>query len=124
MPALTTIGIATPGWTRRAFTILALWFRHLDRTLRNRRVARELARCDDRMLADIGLSRADLRDAYAESIWSDPTTLLRARAIERRLARRGISNGFKFDRMNAPPLVPKIDTMAVSQARATFSNCG
>jgi hypothetical protein len=45
---------------------------------------RHLARVDDRMQADIGLTRFDVRDALSEPIWRDPTSLLRARALERR----------------------------------------
>ena len=56
----------------------------LLRALRNRAAAAVLARVDDRMLADIGLTRGDVRDAFAEQIWRDPTDLLRARADERR----------------------------------------
>ena len=43
---------------------------------------------DDRMLADIGLTRGDLRDAVAEPLWRDPTAILVARSRERRKARR------------------------------------
>ena len=39
------------------------------------------------MLADIGITRSDLRDAFSEPFWDDPTALLRERAIERRLNR-------------------------------------
>ena len=28
---------------------------------------------DDRMLADIGLTRGDVRDAFSEPVWRDPT---------------------------------------------------
>ena len=45
-----------------------------------------LAGFDDRMLADIGLTRSDVRDAFAEPLWQDPTDLLRTRALERRRA--------------------------------------
>jgi uncharacterized protein YjiS (DUF1127 family) len=38
-----------------------------------------LAKFDDRMLADIGLTRSDLRDAYSEPLWRDPTGLLARR---------------------------------------------
>jgi hypothetical protein len=37
------------------------------------------------MLADIGITRADLRDAFSEPFWDDPTVLLRERSNERRL---------------------------------------
>lgn len=96
--------------------------KRLDRALRNRQAMRVLARMDDRMLADIGITRADLRDAYAQSLWRDPAHLLRARAIERRLARFGISHGFETKRPPAPPLAPRIDDITVSQAREAFCN--
>lgn len=63
------------------------------RGMRNRREAAALARLDSYMLADIGLTRADLRDAASSPLWEDPTALLRARALERRLGRNGISLG-------------------------------
>jgi uncharacterized protein YjiS (DUF1127 family) len=54
---------------------------------RNRRDARMLAGLDAHMLADIGLDRSDLRDAFAEPLWRDPTHLLELRAGERRAQR-------------------------------------
>ena len=39
----------------------------------------ELARADDRMLRDIGLTRSDLRDAAAEPLYRDPTAVLAGR---------------------------------------------
>jgi hypothetical protein len=39
------------------------------------------------MLKDIGITRADLNDAFSSPIWEDPTALLRERAIERRVNR-------------------------------------
>ena len=75
----------------RAFaSLLALvtyWLKALARARRHRRQASQLAGLDRRMLADIGISRADLRDAFSEPFWQDPTALLRERAIERRLNR-------------------------------------
>jgi hypothetical protein len=47
-----------------------------------------LARLDDRMLSDIGLTRSDLHDANAEPLWHDPTNVLARRACERRVSRR------------------------------------
>ena len=46
-----------------------------------------LAGLDRHMLADIGITRADLRDAFSAPFWEDPTALLRERALERRVNR-------------------------------------
>lgn len=62
-------------------------FKSLAGLLKNRRDASRLAVFDDRMLADIGLTRGDLRDAFAEPVWRDPTDVLARRAAERRLNR-------------------------------------
>ena len=43
-----------------------------------------LAGLDRHMLADIGITRSDVLDAFSEPFWEDPTALLRERAIERR----------------------------------------
>ncbi len=64
----------------------------------NRRDAMMLAGADDHILADLGLTRADMRDAFSGPPWEDPTVLLRARVLERRLGRHGVSHGFP-----APP---------------------
>jgi uncharacterized protein YjiS (DUF1127 family) len=63
--------------------------RKFVRLLKNRRNARMLAGMDDRMLADIGLTRSDLRDAYAQPLWRDPTDVLAGRARDKRIYRRG-----------------------------------
>jgi len=79
------------GTAVRAFaSLLALvtsWLRSLARARRHRSEAKALAGLDRRMLADIGITRADVRDAFSEPFWEDPTALLRERAIERRLNR-------------------------------------
>jgi uncharacterized protein YjiS (DUF1127 family) len=84
------------GTLVRAFlALLALvtrWLKGLARARRHRREATALAGLDRRMLADIGISRADLRDAFSEPFWEDPTALLRERAIERRMS-RGAARG-------------------------------
>ncbi len=62
-----------------------------------------LARFDDRMLADIGLTRGDLRDAVAEPPWRDPTQVLVARAHERRALRGRAGVPYRLD---APSIAP------------------
>jgi uncharacterized protein YjiS (DUF1127 family) len=81
--------------------------KRLARAYRNRADAAALARFDDRMLADMGLSRSDVRDAFAGPVWEDPTRLLRARALERRLSRHRVSLGLEDAPATAPPLVPE-----------------
>ena len=65
--------------------VVTQWLKDFMRARRHRRQARLLASFDGRMLADIGITRADLRDAFSEPFWDDPTALLRERALERRL---------------------------------------
>jgi uncharacterized protein YjiS (DUF1127 family) len=74
------------------------------RAFRSRREMRMLAGFDDRMLADIGLNRSDVRDAVSEPLWRDPTRVLVRRARERRLSRPATyaSPG----RVAPPPIVP------------------
>lgn len=76
--------------TRRVNDLALAWVR--------RREAAMLARADDHILADLGLSRGDLADAFSGPPWEDPTLILRARALERRLARhRSATLGFPPD---------------------------
>ena len=79
------------GTLVRAFaSLLALvtyWLKVLAKARRHRRQASQLAGLDRHMLADIGLTTADVRDAFSEPFWEDPTALLRERAIERRMNR-------------------------------------
>jgi uncharacterized protein YjiS (DUF1127 family) len=77
------------GTLLRAFASLLVlvthWVKKLIRTRRNWAEASTLASLDRRMLADLGITRADLRDAFSEPFWEDPTALLRERALERRM---------------------------------------
>jgi uncharacterized protein YjiS (DUF1127 family) len=57
------------------------------RAQKNRRDARILAGLDQRMLADIGINRADVNDAFSAPFWEDPTALLHQRVRERRINR-------------------------------------
>ena len=89
-----------------AFVVTAIvaGLRSIGRAFKNRRDAGKLAALDDRMLADIGITRSDLRDAYAEPLWRDPTDILAGRARERRSNR---ANGLNTSGLSAPPLVPE-----------------
>jgi uncharacterized protein YjiS (DUF1127 family) len=76
------------------FGTLAKGLNALARARRNRREAMALAGLDRSMLKDIGLTRADVSDAFSSPFWEDPTSLLRERAIERRVNRanaKGVS---------------------------------
>lgn len=75
--------------------MLVRFAKRLVRGVQNRRAAAALAHLDARMLADIGLTHSDVRDATAAPMWDDPTTLLRTRALERRLRRHRLTLGFR-----------------------------
>ena len=81
MPAITAFAISAAVRARRSLKRL------LDRA-KHRRETMRLAALGDRMLADIGLARGDLRDAFAELPWRDPSDVLVRRAAERRASRR------------------------------------
>jgi uncharacterized protein YjiS (DUF1127 family) len=86
--------------------IVALRLRALVQTVKNRHDATMLAGLDDRMLADIGLTRGDVRDAFSEPVWRDPTNLLVSRAYERRINRRRLNIGLAEKSFDAPSIVP------------------
>src|SRR5688572_7218493 len=75
---------------------------------KNRRDATMLTSLDDRMLADIGLTRGDVRDAYSEPVWRDPTAILVSRAHERRINRRRASIGLSSKVFDAPSIIPSV----------------
>jgi uncharacterized protein YjiS (DUF1127 family) len=74
-----------------ALSLVTRWLKGLARARRHRREAVGLARLDRRMLADIGITRSDVSDAFSEPFWQDPTALLRERALERRVYRTNFS---------------------------------
>jgi len=78
--------------------------RKVGQVLKNRHDAAILAQFDDRMLSDIGLTRSDLHDAYAEPLWRDPTGILAKRARERQVNRPVITL-----LTPAPALVPNTE---------------
>jgi uncharacterized protein YjiS (DUF1127 family) len=88
--------------------MLVVRTRALVQTLKNRRDAAILSGLDDRMLADIGLTRGDLRDAYSEPVWRDPTEILVNRAQERRVNRRRTATGLSTTMFEAPSIVPTL----------------
>jgi len=77
----------------RLLVLAATRMRRLGVAWRRRQEAVMLARADDRVLADLGLSRGDVVDAFSGPAWEDPTIVLRARALERRLSRHGMTTG-------------------------------
>jgi uncharacterized protein YjiS (DUF1127 family) len=104
-----TLGRALAAAARCPQRIFAIW-RQVDEILRYRREAAMLATFNDRMLADIGLTRGDLHDAFAEPPWRDPTAILVVRASERRAARRG--NVWPWPEppsVSAPSIVPSTE---------------
>jgi uncharacterized protein YjiS (DUF1127 family) len=84
-PVLPVVGGTLLRGLASLLAVVTHWLRELLRARRHRRQARLLASVDGRMLADIGITRADVRDAFSEPFWDDPTALLRERALERRL---------------------------------------
>ena len=78
--------------------------RQFAQLVKNRRDAVALSGLDDRMLADIGLTRGDVRDAYSEPVWRDPTAILVSRSQERRAHRRHA--GLAGKGFVAPSIVP------------------
>lgn len=107
MTDIPVVPVAGGVLVRAFLSLLAFvtrWLKNFARTRRHRREARELAGLDHRMLADIGVTRADLRDAFSEPFWEDPTDLLRERVSERRASRgaRVIEPGFRRPRTDRP----------------------
>lgn len=71
-----------------AFRWVARSVNGIRRAVEGRRMLRELALADDRMLKDMGLTRSDLRSAAAEPLYRDPTELLAGRVDEFRVRHR------------------------------------
>jgi uncharacterized protein YjiS (DUF1127 family) len=86
IPVLPIAGGALARVFLALVALVTYWLKQFARARKNRRDARILAGFDHHMLADIGVTRADLRDAFSQPFWDDPTALLRERALERRLA--------------------------------------
>ena len=69
LPSLALVLAASAAWVRSFAKRLAAAWRH-------RNDMAVLASLDDRTLADMGLTRADVRDAVAQPLWRDPTAVL------------------------------------------------
>ena len=106
MPAITVLSIAAALPIQRV--LVAVWRSFAYR-------AKKLERAIER-------ERTDLCDADAGSQPQDPTNLLRARALELRLASRGITHRLASEHASAPPLAPNLDAASLKQARTVF--CG
>jgi uncharacterized protein YjiS (DUF1127 family) len=112
---MTTITITPPTAARTFARIaalagtVALRVVNVVRAYLNRRDIQVLAGLDERMLADIGLTKGDVRDAVAEPLWRDPTNLLVNRVRERRQWRgsRGDEGGFRL--VEAPSMIPHLE---------------
>jgi uncharacterized protein YjiS (DUF1127 family) len=85
-PVLPVAGSALLRVFASVVALITHWLKEFTRARRHRRQANVLAGLDRRMLADIGITRTDVRDAFSEPFWDDPTALLRERALERRLS--------------------------------------
>jgi uncharacterized protein YjiS (DUF1127 family) len=82
-----------------AAALVTARLRQLAVAFRHRHDAAALQCFDERMLADIGLTRRDVREALNEPVWRDPTDLLANRVAGRgRLSPR---------RPIAPSIVPQ-----------------
>jgi len=92
MPAITALAYFAAAPIGRAFGTLVghakRGMKQFAERIRNRRDVTQLAEFDDRMLRDIGLTRGDVLDAFAEPLWRDPTDILAQRAAERRISRQ------------------------------------
>jgi uncharacterized protein YjiS (DUF1127 family) len=87
----------------RALGGLLRWVVGIARALEHRREVRSLAELDERMLKDIGLSRAEVDGALAEPLHRDPSLVLVRSAERRSRIRAGIP-----DTRRGRPRVPLV----------------
>jgi uncharacterized protein YjiS (DUF1127 family) len=74
------------SWIGNSAAVLARGVCQFVVAIKPRRELSRLADFDDSMLADIGLMRRDLYQAHCEPFWRDPTSVLKQRVRERRMA--------------------------------------
>src|SRR5262245_9680058 len=72
-PMLPIAGGTLVGVFASLLALVTRWLKELAEARRHRREANALIGLDQRMLADIGITRADVRDAFSEPFWDDPT---------------------------------------------------
>ena len=105
------------AWAVNAVSgIVVARLRTVIETWKNRRDAAILAGMDEHMLADIGLTRGDVRDAFSEPLWRDPTAILVSRAHERRVNRRRLNKGLVEKSFEAPSIVPSAKSAGLTAA--------
>jgi len=107
IPVLPVAGGALVRAFLSLMAFVTRWLKGVARARRHRREAMALAGLDQNILADIGLNRSDLQDAFSAPFWEDPTLLLRERAIERRMYRTTLrapraEPGFRRPRTDRP----------------------
>ena len=85
---------ASQTLAHQADALFAFLWRHamqLYKAIKHRRDIAPLADQDDRLLADIGLTRDDVRHANAQPIWRDPSETLRHRVGSTERNRRALA---------------------------------
>ena len=97
-PVVPVAGSAALRGFAALLAFVTYWSKQIARARRHRHDAAVLARLDRHMLADLGLTRSDVRDAFSEPFWEDPTALLRERALERRWSRALMRNEIEAQR--------------------------
>jgi len=76
-----------------ALTTLARRVRKLPAALAHRDQLQRLAECDDHLLADIGVTREEMKAALSAPFWRDPSEELVRRLSELKTDRRGRTVG-------------------------------
>jgi uncharacterized protein YjiS (DUF1127 family) len=85
--------------------------KHWTATWRHRNDMTVLASLDERALADMGLTRADVRDAIAQPLWRDPTAVLAERRRERCVNDYRVIFTQLVRERNSPPLAPGAEAL-------------
>ena len=101
-PVPTTVCQALAGAVDMTIAVVLLLTRQLYRAAKHCRHMAVLANQDERLLADIGLTRGDIGDAVRQPIWRDPTELLSRRVSAAHTERRaaGLQAWLSIDNKN------------------------